>query len=175
MSDILRFRSNFGTLVRLHSGAHSSLCRRTPNICRRHDMKCRHLAASHLLKRPVIVPSLPLLLFPVARNHAPFQERRHHLVFHQVQGRKRLRSGLNDDPSPLQVGHTPVPKQCWHFGSSSLRCVFVPVPKHSLHFPLPPQSSHLYSIGLLLSAQASPHELLFGLRFSHRSYGALAF
>lgn len=40
-------------------------------------------------------------------------------------------------PVPLHSGQTPVPAHFWHFGSLWLRCVLMPVPMQSAHFPLP--------------------------------------
>src|ERR1700733_14202085 len=60
------------------------------------------------------------------------------------------------EPVPPQAGQTPVPAQFWHFGWSELRCVFVPDPKHSAHFPSPPQETQAFLatiIGLLPAPQ----------------------
>src|SRR5579863_1016364 len=44
-------------------------------------------------------------------------------------------------PVPWHVAHVPAPPQFRHFGSASLRWVFVPVPLQSAHFPSPWQSA----------------------------------
>src|SRR6266487_7183399 len=55
--------------------------------------------------------------------------------------------GVNAFPSPPQVGHLPDPMQFRHFGSSSFKCVLLPVPLHSTHLPSSLHSEQRGSLG----------------------------